>query len=183
MSALRLAHALVLVLAYALAHSQVLRNTKEFAKTQIGTPYYLSPEICNGQRYNNKSDIWSLGILLFEMCSLKQPFTGNSLQQLVMAISRGKVPPIPAKCVALVVFLSTTTTTIIITVIMHNFHHMPSPPPPQPSLTATTTTTTTTTSTHSPPLLPSLSTTTNTTTTITTTTVIIIITHKPPPSS
>ena len=71
--------------------AKVLRNTKEFAKTQIGTPYYLSPEICNGQRYNNKSDIWSLGILLFEMSALKQPFSGRSLQQLVMAISRAKV--------------------------------------------------------------------------------------------
>ena len=38
-----------------------MSNTGELAKTAIGTPYYLSPEICKEQRYNNKSDIWSLG--------------------------------------------------------------------------------------------------------------------------
>jgi serine/threonine protein kinase len=40
---------------------QMLSNTGELAKTAIGTPYYLSPEICREQRYNNKSDVWSLG--------------------------------------------------------------------------------------------------------------------------
>lgn len=44
--------------------AKVLSNTKELARTQIGTPYYFSPEICNGRPYNNKSDVWSLGVVL-----------------------------------------------------------------------------------------------------------------------
>jgi NIMA (never in mitosis gene a)-related kinase len=41
------------------------------ARTQIGTPYYLSPEICQQKPYNNKSDVWSLGCVLYEITTLK----------------------------------------------------------------------------------------------------------------
>ncbi len=50
--------------------ARVLSNTKSKAKTVVGTPYYLSPEIIESQPYNFKSDIWSLGVLLYEMCAL-----------------------------------------------------------------------------------------------------------------
>eukprot|EP00993_Chasmostoma_nieuportense_P004072 NODE_4755_length_745_cov_37.559871_g4593_i0.p2 GENE.NODE_4755_length_745_cov_37.559871_g4593_i0~~NODE_4755_length_745_cov_37.559871_g4593_i0.p2 ORF type:complete len:199 (-),score=47.89 NODE_4755_length_745_cov_37.559871_g4593_i0:54-650(-) len=45
--------------------STVLRSTCAFARTQCGTPYYFSPELCMNRPYNNKSDIWSLGCILF----------------------------------------------------------------------------------------------------------------------
>ena len=38
-------------------------------KTQTGTPYYASPEVWSDKPYNNKSDIWSVGCVLFEMCA------------------------------------------------------------------------------------------------------------------
>jgi len=44
----------------------------------VGTPYYLSPEIVKEERYNNKSDVWSLGCILYEMCCGKHPFEGKS---------------------------------------------------------------------------------------------------------
>jgi len=50
--------------------ARVLSNTKSRAKTVVGTPYYLSPEIIESQPYSFKSDIWSLGVLLYEMCAL-----------------------------------------------------------------------------------------------------------------
>lgn len=50
--------------------ARVLSNTRSKAKTVVGTPYYLSPEIIESHPYNFKSDVWSLGVLLYEMCAL-----------------------------------------------------------------------------------------------------------------
>lgn len=75
--------------------AKVLDHTTSFAKTSIGTPYYLSPEICLGRRYNTKSDIWSLGCILYEMCTLKHPFDSNSINGLIMKITKAKQAPIP----------------------------------------------------------------------------------------
>ncbi|NXV35722.1 NEK5 kinase, partial [Rissa tridactyla] len=74
-----------------------LNSTMEFAHTCVGTPYYLSPEICENRPYNNKTDIWSLGCVLYELCALKHPvstFEGNSLHQLVLKICRGHFHPV-----------------------------------------------------------------------------------------
>uniref|UniRef100_A0A8C3KRD4 non-specific serine/threonine protein kinase n=1 Tax=Calidris pygmaea TaxID=425635 RepID=A0A8C3KRD4_9CHAR len=71
-----------------------LNSTTEFAHTCVGTPYYLSPEICENRPYNNKTDIWSLGCVLYELCALKHPFEGNSLHQLVLKICRGRFHPV-----------------------------------------------------------------------------------------
>lgn len=60
-----------------------------------GTPYYLSPEICREQKYNNKSDIWSLGCVLYEMMALRHAFEATNMKQLVLKIVRGKCNPIP----------------------------------------------------------------------------------------
>ncbi|XP_041940215.1 serine/threonine-protein kinase Nek5 isoform X2 [Alosa sapidissima] len=73
-----------------------LSNTLELARTCVGTPYYLSPEICNNKPYNNKTDIWSLGCVLYELCTLKHPFEACSLRQLVVCICRGRYVPVPA---------------------------------------------------------------------------------------
>ena len=50
--------------------ARVLSDTRSKAKTVVGTPYYLSPEIIKSEPYSFKSDIWSLGVLLYEMCAL-----------------------------------------------------------------------------------------------------------------
>ena len=65
------------------------KNTWEKAKTKLGTPYYLSPEIINSKPYDSKSDIWALGVLLYEMMTFKMPFNGNSLPSLSLKIIRG----------------------------------------------------------------------------------------------
>ncbi|CAF0961113.1 unnamed protein product [Adineta steineri] len=77
--------------------SKVLNNTCELARTQIGTPYYLSPEICQQKPYNNKSDVWSLGCVLYEMTTLKHAFDADNMNGLIMRIVRGSFNPIPAR--------------------------------------------------------------------------------------
>ncbi|XP_067841974.1 serine/threonine-protein kinase Nek5-like [Heptranchias perlo] len=74
--------------------ARMLNNTMELAHTCIGTPYYLSPEICENRPYNNKTDIWSLGCVLYELSTLNHPFEGNNLHQLVVKICRGRYAPI-----------------------------------------------------------------------------------------
>ena len=74
-----------------------LTKTNSNAMTIIGTPYYFSPEIINGEPYNYKTDIWSLGVVLYEMCNLKLPFDSNNIAQLSMKILRGNYDPIPFK--------------------------------------------------------------------------------------
>ncbi|XP_036396730.1 serine/threonine-protein kinase Nek5-like [Megalops cyprinoides] len=74
--------------------ARMLNNTMELARTCVGTPYYLSPEICENRPYNNKTDIWSLGCVLYELCTLKHPFEGSSLRQLVVKICKGRYNPV-----------------------------------------------------------------------------------------
>ena len=75
--------------------SKRFQKTMDKAKTFIGTPYYLSPEIINGKPYDSKSDIWSLGVLLYEMMTFKMPFNANSLPMLSVKIMRGQYIPPP----------------------------------------------------------------------------------------
>lgn len=75
--------------------SKVLESTCAFAQTTIGTPYYLSPEICMEKPYSFSSDIWALGCILYEMCVLRVPFDAQSLQALVQKITRGPAPLLP----------------------------------------------------------------------------------------
>lgn len=63
----------------------------------MGTPFYLSPEICQDQPYDKKSDVWSLGVILYELCTLRRPFEAPSLPVLVMKILGGKYPPVPTR--------------------------------------------------------------------------------------
>lgn len=75
--------------------ARVLESTSAFAQTRIGTPYYLSPEICQDRPYSFASDIWALGCILYEMCALRVPFDATNIKQLVEKITRGQIPACP----------------------------------------------------------------------------------------
>jgi serine/threonine protein kinase len=66
--------------------SKILSETVH-SKTFVGTPYYMSPEMCMNQSYTNKSDIWSLGCVLFEIAALEYPFKGKNLMALLQNIT------------------------------------------------------------------------------------------------
>ena len=76
--------------------AKILHHTYDVAKTAIGTPYYLSPEICQDLPYNNKSDIWSLGCILYEMLTLNHAFDALSMKGLVLKILQGSFPDPPS---------------------------------------------------------------------------------------
>jgi len=57
--------------------AKVLNKTTSKAKSFVGTPYYISPEIIEGKRYDFFSDIWSIGVILYELCTLELPFKGE----------------------------------------------------------------------------------------------------------
>eukprot|EP00930_Biecheleria_cincta_P059418 TRINITY_DN4515_c0_g2_i1.p1 TRINITY_DN4515_c0_g2~~TRINITY_DN4515_c0_g2_i1.p1 ORF type:complete len:980 (-),score=201.19 TRINITY_DN4515_c0_g2_i1:90-3029(-) len=76
--------------------SRVLEGTTEAAVTIVGTPYYMSPEVCRSEPYNWKSDIWALGCVLYECCMLKHAFESSSLLGLVYKIVSDHYEPIPS---------------------------------------------------------------------------------------
>lgn len=63
--------------------------------TQTGTPYYASPEVWSNKPYDYKSDIWSVGCIIYELCALRPPFRGNGLEELYKAVLKGKYDPLP----------------------------------------------------------------------------------------
>jgi len=64
-------------------------NTKTKASSVVGTPSYISPELCKSNPYNQKSDVWALGCLLYELMTLRKAFEAQSLPALVMKIVQG----------------------------------------------------------------------------------------------
>lgn len=58
----------------------------QLAATAVGTPYYLSPEICQNKRYNQKSDIWSLGCVLYEMTVGRHAFEAPNMRALIQKV-------------------------------------------------------------------------------------------------
>ncbi|XP_065070111.1 serine/threonine-protein kinase Nek8-like [Rhopilema esculentum] len=68
--------------------------TKTNASTLVGSPYYLSPELCQNHPYNQKSDVWALGCILYELATLKRPFDADNISAIVCKIMKGQYQPI-----------------------------------------------------------------------------------------
>lgn len=74
-----------------------LASESKFAYTNVGTPFYMSPEMVNELKYNEKSDIWALGCLLYELTSLAPPFEATNHLSLAVKINAGKFNRPPAR--------------------------------------------------------------------------------------
>jgi len=68
----------------------------DFASTYVGTPFYMSPEICAAERYSHHSDVWSLGCIMYELASRCVPFDARSHVELVMKIKAGRLKSLPS---------------------------------------------------------------------------------------
>eukprot|EP00002_Diphylleia_rotans_P015052 TRINITY_DN2914_c0_g1_i6.p1 TRINITY_DN2914_c0_g1~~TRINITY_DN2914_c0_g1_i6.p1 ORF type:complete len:401 (+),score=86.36 TRINITY_DN2914_c0_g1_i6:71-1273(+) len=75
--------------------ARILKGS-EYAHTNIGTPYYLSPEQWKDQPYNEKADMWSLGIVIYELVSLRLPFQGVNMNDLSRNVVHGQYPRLPS---------------------------------------------------------------------------------------
>ncbi|NXE77658.1 NEK3 kinase, partial [Cochlearius cochlearius] len=76
--------------------ARLLAHPVSYACTYVGTPYYVPPEVWESMPYNNKSDIWSLGCILYELCTLRHPFQANSWKHLILKICKGSYNPLPS---------------------------------------------------------------------------------------
>ena len=76
--------------------SKLLNSTTDDANTMVGTPYYMSPEVVENQPYSYKSDIWALGCVLYELCTLGRAFKADNLLGLVVKIVKEEQDPIPS---------------------------------------------------------------------------------------
>ena len=77
--------------------SRVLGSESVFAMTHVGTPYYMSPEQIDGKPYNDKSDIWSAGCVLYELAALRAPFESTNLYDLNKKIKSGYIKDLPSQ--------------------------------------------------------------------------------------
>ncbi|XP_048366430.1 serine/threonine-protein kinase Nek11-like [Sphaerodactylus townsendi] len=75
--------------------SRLLMGSCDLATTFTGTPFYMSPEALQHQGYDTKSDIWSLGCILYEMCCLDHAFTGHNFLSVVLKIVENDSPSLP----------------------------------------------------------------------------------------
>ena len=60
-------------------------------RTQTGTPYYASPEVWKDEPYSYKSDLWSIGCVIYELCALRPPFKGKDLDELYSNVCKGNL--------------------------------------------------------------------------------------------
>jgi NIMA (never in mitosis gene a)-related kinase len=76
--------------------ARALNAATEMAVTVVGTPFYMSPELMASKPYDFKTDMWSLGCVLYEMTSLQHAFCADDMSGLVLKILRGAYDPPPA---------------------------------------------------------------------------------------
>lgn len=70
-------------------------NNAVMSEVACGTPLYMAPERISNHRYDDRSDVWSLGCVMYELASLRHPFEAENEQELIMRINEARVPEIP----------------------------------------------------------------------------------------
>jgi serine/threonine protein kinase len=78
--------------------AKALASSGDCATAQVGTPYYLSPEVWQGKQYHCASDIWAAGCILHELCTLHVPFEGTCMTELMHKVCNGPLPILNCLC-------------------------------------------------------------------------------------
>eukprot|EP00927_Polykrikos_kofoidii_P083682 TRINITY_DN8629_c0_g1_i1.p1 TRINITY_DN8629_c0_g1~~TRINITY_DN8629_c0_g1_i1.p1 ORF type:complete len:1152 (+),score=239.51 TRINITY_DN8629_c0_g1_i1:146-3601(+) len=99
--------------------SKVMEHTAAIAGTVIGTPAYLAPEMIENRPYDNKVDVWSMGVVLYELIAFRQPFHCGNIGALVIQIVTKEPPPLPPTC-------STDVSNIVMQAMRKNPEERPS---------------------------------------------------------
>ena len=63
----------------------------------VGTPFYLAPELWKSKRYAKESDIWALGVILYELCCLDRPFPATELEELKQKVLNDPIKKFPTE--------------------------------------------------------------------------------------
>lgn len=74
-------------------HAAQLTQKKAKRHTVVGTPYWMAPELIRGDDYDDKVDVWSLGIMVYEMIDGNPPYMDLAPLQALFKISNEPVPP------------------------------------------------------------------------------------------
>ena len=75
--------------------STILERSSDMAQTNCGTVSYMAPEILRGQDYDEKADIWSMGCVVYELCTLEQAFSGGNIGVTITSIKKCAFKPVP----------------------------------------------------------------------------------------
>ena len=74
-----------------------LQLDKVAARTFVGTPIFMSPEMFNKVPYGHKADMWALGCVLYEMMALREPFAAKSMEGLARVVRHANPPALPTE--------------------------------------------------------------------------------------
>ena len=83
---------IIIIKTYKLGDMNVskIQSKNEKGCTQTGTPYYSCPETWRDEKYSEKSDIWSVGVVLYEAMFLEPPFQSQTMEGLCLKVLQGQ---------------------------------------------------------------------------------------------
>ena len=75
--------------------SKELVHELDMAQTKCGTPYFMPPEVCQNEPYDAKADVWAMGVIVYELVTLKKPFDGDNIPNLFHQIINTSIDILP----------------------------------------------------------------------------------------